>query len=216
MLVASLYEGKINYSQFAKTQEAIDNRFSIMEQLLQNNAILSAQEIIAKASEQIPISNTPISSLSPEQPELRRPNEINLENHNGTYTLPVRINGTITIDFVLDSGASDVLIPADVFSTLVRTGTLSEKDLIGKGTATLADGSEVTTYSFVLRELKVGTHVVTDVTASIGPAASTPLLGQSYLSKFKSWTLDNNRHVLIISEAKPGPSREDAGRQTAP
>ena len=42
----------------------------------------------------------------------------------GTYVVPVLINGAITLDFVVDSGAADVSIPADVVMTLMRTGTL--------------------------------------------------------------------------------------------
>ncbi len=40
--------------------------------------------------------------------------EIPLHKHGGVYTLPVRINGIITLNFILDSGASEVAIPADV------------------------------------------------------------------------------------------------------
>jgi len=36
--------------------------------------------------------------------------------------------------------------------------------------------------------------------ANVGPAHTQPLLGQTFLAKFKSWTLDNRRHVLIIAE----------------
>jgi hypothetical protein len=38
------------------------------------------------------------------------------------------------------------------------------------------------------------------VTASAGPSNSTALLGQSFLSRFKSWTLDNQRHVIVLTE----------------
>ena len=41
------------------------------------------------------------------------------------------INGVIELNFTLDSGASDVLIPADVVMTLLRTGTLRESDFLG-------------------------------------------------------------------------------------
>ena len=49
-------------------------------------------------------------------------NEVRLEKQGGTYTVPVVINNAIRLNFILDSGASDVLIPGDVFLTLVRTG----------------------------------------------------------------------------------------------
>jgi tetratricopeptide (TPR) repeat protein len=49
---------------------------------------------------------------------------IPMREEGGTYVVPVLINGAITLDFIVDSGAADVSIPADVVSTLVRTGTL--------------------------------------------------------------------------------------------
>jgi TPR repeat protein len=52
----------------------------------------------------------------------------------GIFVVPVQINGTITLDFVIDSGASDVSVPADVFSTLRRAGTIRESDFIGQRT----------------------------------------------------------------------------------
>ena len=51
-----------------------------------------------------------------------RPVKVRLEKQGGTYTVPVVINNAIRLNFILDSGASDVLIPGDVFLTLVRTG----------------------------------------------------------------------------------------------
>src|SRR4029077_6031670 len=44
----------------------------------------------------------------------------------GTFVIPVLINGQITLNFTIDSGASDVSIPADVVSTLIRTGTFKK------------------------------------------------------------------------------------------
>jgi hypothetical protein len=62
----------------------------------------------------------------------------------GGYTVPVVINEEITLNFVIDSGANLVTIPADVVSELVRAGTLKDTDFIGQGTFQLADGSKYT------------------------------------------------------------------------
>ena len=43
-------------------------------------------------------------------------------NQHGTYTISVQINGALVLPFVLDTGASLVVIPEDVFRTLTRTG----------------------------------------------------------------------------------------------
>ena len=46
--------------------------------------------------------------------------------NGGVFVAPVQINGAMTLDFAIDSGAADVSVPADVFSTLKRTGTIEE------------------------------------------------------------------------------------------
>ena len=44
--------------------------------------------------------------------------EVPLVKEGGVYTVPVRINDVLTLDFVIDSGAAEVMVPADVALTL--------------------------------------------------------------------------------------------------
>ena len=81
---------------------------------------------------------------------------IPLEQLHGIYTVPVRINDVITIPFIVDSGASDVVIPADVFSTLLRTGAVSQADFKGTAKVTLADRSTVSSERYVLHKMGCG------------------------------------------------------------
>ncbi len=60
--------------------------------------------------------------------------EVPLKKEGGTFVVPVQINGAITLDFTVDSGAADVSVPLDVFSTLTRTGTIKDTDIIGENT----------------------------------------------------------------------------------
>ena len=123
-----------------------------------------------------------------------------LQKQGGTYAIPVLINSAITLDFVVDSGADDVNIPSDVVTTLFRTGTVKTTDFIGDKTYVLADGSTIPSPTFRIRSLRVGDKIVENVTASVAPVKGMLLLGQSFLSHFKSWSIDNNRHVLILME----------------
>ena len=125
--------------------------------------------------------------------------EIQMQPHAGGYLISGRVNGAITLDFVLDTGASDVLIPEEAAQALVRAGTLAASDFIGTRTYVLADGSRVPSKRIILHELRVGDQRVANVTANIGSARSRPLLGQSFLSRYPSWMLDNQRHVLVLS-----------------
>lgn len=124
--------------------------------------------------------------------------EVSLEDDGGTFVVPVTINDTISLKFTLDSGASDVSIPADVASTLIRSGTITRDDFIGAKTFVLADGTQVPSAEFRIRSLKIGTLVLHDVTASLADARGPLLLGQSFLTRLSNWSIDNSQHLLRL------------------
>jgi clan AA aspartic protease (TIGR02281 family) len=121
-----------------------------------------------------------------------------MQREGGAYVVPVLINETITLNFVVDSGASDVSIPADVVTTLMRTGTLKQSDFLGPKTYVLADGSKFPSQTFRIRSLKVGGKVIENVNGSVATVQGSLLLGQSFLGRFKSWSVDNNKHALVL------------------
>ena len=125
---------------------------------------------------------------------------ISMHSVGGVYMVPVLINDAITLKFVIDSGAGDVSIPADVVLTMIRAGTLTDADFIGQRTYLLANGSTNIQKTFRIRSLKVGDKVVENVTASVAPERGVPLLGQSFLNHFKSWSIDNTTHALLLNE----------------
>ena len=123
---------------------------------------------------------------------------IPLQHYGGAFAVPVSINDKLTLNFVLDSGAADVSIPADVVKTLMQTGTLLAGDFLGNKTYRLADGSTVPSQTFRIKSMKVGEKIIENVTGSIAPGAGDPLLGQTFLRRFKSWSIDNQRQVLVL------------------
>jgi len=139
---------------------------------------------------------------------------IPLFSEHGTFVVPVVINGKITLNFTIDSGAADVSIPADVFSTLVRAGTIAKTDLLDQQVYRLADGSEQRSQRFRIRSLRVGQVELRGVVASVAPAAGTLLLGQSFLQKLTYWSIDNKRHLLIINETSDSGSTESPSTNT--
>jgi len=153
-------------------------------------------ELDARAVEQ---EATGRSETAPAQaPQMLSRDEIPLTPLGKVFRVQVGINGAITLPFILDSGASDVQIPVDVVMTLARAGTISDGDRLGLQMCTLADGSETRCDELMLRELRLGNHIVRNVVASIGPPKSDLLLGQSFLSRFGIWAIDNARRVLIL------------------
>jgi predicted aspartyl protease len=125
---------------------------------------------------------------------------ISMRPVGGIHVVPVRINDAITLNFAVDSGAADVNIPANIVSRLVEAGTLDDADFIGQKTYRLADGSTTVQKTFRIRSLKVGDAEVENVTGSVAPEQGFPLLGQSFLRHFRSWSIDNATHELLLSE----------------
>jgi hypothetical protein len=111
--------------------------------------------------------------------------DVPLKNSGGMFLGPVEINGAITLEFGVDSGATDVSIQQGVFSTLKRTRTLKGSDILGKKYA-LADGSKSQSVALRIRSLKVGDKVVEDTAGTVVPSGATLLLGQLFLSRFKA------------------------------
>src|SRR5215471_12166613 len=141
--------------------------------------------------------------------------DIPLIRKGGVYELPVEINGVLTLNFVLDSGASEVLIPADVVLTLIRTGTIRDTDFLPGQTFVLADGSTVKSPRFTLRSLKIGSRHITNVPASIGPLTSGLLLGQSFLERLGTWGIDTQRKMLMLG-ALPSAAGQPSPPQKRP
>jgi clan AA aspartic protease (TIGR02281 family) len=143
--------------------------------------------------------SSPVKPLKDRQPgqhavETRIP----LENLGGTLVAPVVINNAIKLNFLVDSGASDVSIPADVFSTLVRTNTLTQTDITGFRSYKNADGEVFRSNTFVIRSLKIGNVEVLNVHAKVAPTNAPLLLGQSFLKRFKTWSVNNSTQELIL------------------
>jgi hypothetical protein len=142
--------------------------------------------------------------------------EVALETAGTTYRVPVIVNGAVKIGFTVDSGASDLLIPADTVLTLMRSGTLVLGDFVGQETYRLADGRTLQSRRFTLHAVRVGNLVLHDVVASVGPVTSTPLLGQSFLSRLGSWAIDNTRHVLVFNAVAGQPAVSPGQPAVAP
>jgi hypothetical protein len=135
-----------------------------------------------------------LTGTAPPGPE----HAVRLVREGGVEEVPGMINGMIPLNFILDSGAADVSIPKDVAMTLYRTGTLTDADFRGTQTFQIADGTSVPSTMFIMHTLTVGDMTLHDVTASISSVEGPPLLGQTFLSRFKGWSLDNAGQMLVL------------------
>ena len=181
----------------AVTHKYPDNDPAIVQQEVQNFLYKFGCGISSEAAPAL-AEPSPALVATPTLPSTSS-EEIKIERRGNSYVVPVRINETITLPFILDTGAEELIIPADVALTLMRAGALTQSDFIGKGRYVMANGSEESQERVVIREVQVGNNTARDVTASVSSVAGTPLLGESFLSKFGKVTIDNYRLILILS-----------------
>jgi predicted aspartyl protease len=148
----------------------------------------------SSVADELPLQGRESSYLAPSTAE-----EIPLRRKGSSYLVPVAVNGLPPMDFLLDTGSSVVALPAEIVFTLWRIGSLQSSDFIGNRVYVLADGRELPSLTFKIRELRVGQHVIRDAVGSLNPLGTHPLLGGSFLSRFASWTIDNQRGALVLS-----------------
>jgi predicted aspartyl protease len=184
--------------------DIIDNCDGLDTELLANYRLsqLDSQPVQPPAELPAPslVAPSPSESLDKNRSVMSGDGAIPLLEQGGTLVVPVKINDALTLNFIVDSGSADVRVPADVVMTLIRLGTITTSDFIGKQTYRLADGSEAPSDTFRIRRLTVGGREVVNVTGSIAGVEGSLLLGQSFLSRFKSWSIDNNTHRLLLQE----------------
>lgn len=123
---------------------------------------------------------------------------IKLSYRNGVYHIPVTLNDSVRLEFVVDTGAATLLLPYDVFSTLVRTGTISETDILGKAQSVTATGEVIEIGRVNIRQLQIGNQIIHNIEAGIGGENASLLLGQSALKKLEPWSINTQQKILII------------------
>ena len=125
--------------------------------------------------------------------------EVTLIQNGGVFEVPVIVNDVLKINFIIDSGASDVSISPDVALTLLKAGTISQAEWLPGAHYAFADGSSAKSERFKIRSLRIGGRILHDVTCSIAQKIEAPLLlGQSALHKLGSYQIDYRRGLLII------------------
>lgn len=116
--------------------------------------------------------------------------KVPVEKRGGVYYIPVEINDSLTLDFIVDTGAAEVTIPADVIMTLMRNGSIEPADYLPSKTYILADGSEMESPRVLIKQLKIGTQIINNIAASVSDIKGPLLLGQNFLERLGPYTFD--------------------------
>jgi len=120
---------------------------------------------------------------------------------SGVFEVATKLNNSLSISFILDSGASEVSITPDVATTLIRTGTISKNDWLEGKIYQFADGRTAKSDRFNLKSLQIGGYVLNNVSVSISNSIEAPLLlGQNVLSRLGKISIDYEKNVLCVEK----------------
>ena len=125
--------------------------------------------------------------------------EIPFTAANGVTKVDCTING-LPLNFVFDTGASDVTISQVEANFMFKNGYLSPRDVVGKQRYQTADGNISVGTTINLKQINFGELELTNVRASVVKSQNAPLLlGQSVLQRLGKIEIDNERRVLKIT-----------------
>ncbi|TDE04292.1 hypothetical protein E0F91_09555 [Flavobacterium sandaracinum] len=125
---------------------------------------------------------------------------VTMSEENGIYKIPVEINGS-NMNFIFDTGASDITISATEAMFLYKQGTLQDDDILGQQQYQIADGSISEGTIINLRTVKIGNKTLENVRASVVHNNQAPLLfGQSALAQFGKVSIDYKRNEITFEE----------------
>lgn len=129
--------------------------------------------------------------------------EVPLIDEGGVNKINLMINGRRERG-LLDTGATEMYVPADLVSSWIDFGLASKKDMLPSKIYVLADGSLKNCERITISEIIIGSSVFHDIRAMIGASGSQLLIGQSLLKKTNYYVVDNERGVLEFGVSRQG------------
>ena len=120
-----------------------------------------------------------------------------MEKSGGVYLLPCVVNG-VKMNFIFDTGASNVSISLTEALFLLKNGYLEDYDILGSSLSQVADGSIVENTEINLHSIEVNGIIITDVKAVVSNSIDAPLLlGQSAIQKLGKIEISGDSLYII-------------------
>ncbi|MBK7945789.1 MAG: retroviral-like aspartic protease family protein [Flavobacteriales bacterium] len=140
---------------------------------------------------------------------------IRLRHQNGVYLIPCVVNG-LSLEFIFDTGASEVSLSTTEARFMLKNGYLSDSDFTGTASYRVASGEIHEGLTLNIRSLKIGGRELRNISATVVKDGQAPLLlGQSALTQLGDYHFDFAKETLIFSNpiaAPRGSTQSDAGK----
>jgi clan AA aspartic protease (TIGR02281 family) len=126
-------------------------------------------------------------------------NVIQMKSNGGVSVIPCKVNG-LNLNFIFDTGASNVSISMTEATFMFKNGYLNKEDIIGSNNYRDANGNVNEGIIVNIREIEIGGIQLRNVKATIVKNNRAPLLlGQTAISKLGNIQLDLKSNTLIIN-----------------
>jgi clan AA aspartic protease (TIGR02281 family) len=205
----------------AFVQSVIDLR-GLVDSTTQAYATLAAADEVKKAIEDAGKASKAKPTLGPSRAFLANvkllerveasvlTESIDLRKEGGIFWVDVTFNGKVTKGMAWDTGASDVVLPADLAAQIgLHPG---KDDPVVK--CHVADGSVVEARQMTIASVRVGKFTVKDVSCVVMPAEKAnvpPLLGQSFQRNF-SFKFNADAAKLTLSRVETPEATRPAAK----
>lgn len=127
---------------------------------------------------------------------------IKMDSIADIYQVPCYVNG-VKMNFIFDTGASNVCISLTEALFLSKNGYLDKEDIIGKSQMLIADGSLVDNTEINLHSIDVAGILLTDVKATIVSSLNAPLLlGQTALKRLGKIEIEGDSLFITPKDGK--------------
>ncbi len=125
--------------------------------------------------------------------------EIQMQEIGGVYQIPCKVNG-VSMNFIFDTGASNVCISLTEALYLYKNGYITNSDFGSTSYSQVADGNIVENMQLNLRSVEVEGIVINDVEAIVVSSLNAPLLlGQTAIQRLGSIEMNGN-HLSIYPD----------------
>ncbi len=186
-------EGMIQKESFAH-QKVAEIKSRLQNEIVSIQTECTRLISLGCPQEELSIAFKAITELSDQD---SGPTRIPLIQYGNSFMLPVQLNRSVTEAFMVDTGASGILISKRIFQRL----HLPRDKFIGKETSTIANGDKMEKEVWMLDEIRVNSFTVKNVRVAVPIQAANedimPLLGGEFLNHFH-YQIDPIRKTLTL------------------
>lgn len=124
---------------------------------------------------------------------------INILAIDGMNYVKIKIGSLVKV-WLLDTGASDMLINKDMETALKSENIISDSNYLGIGEYEMANGSIESCRKYNINSVQIGKFTINNINISVTEKGKRILVGRSLLNKFAHLELDNKTNKLILEQ----------------